>query len=66
MRCAIPRAAWVHGEGEYASIAWCDEPTVLLFATLAEAEQARAWIDQYACGSRCVHRHDVVRVEVPS
>ena len=33
MKCAIPKAAWIVGRGDYASIAWCDVPTVELYAT---------------------------------
>jgi hypothetical protein len=65
MACAIPRAAWVMGEGEYASIAWCHTPTVILWDTLAEAESAKAMIDSTGCGGRCYRRHEIVRVVVP-
>ena len=53
LRCAIPRAAWVHGEGEYATVAWCNQPTVLLCPTFEEAQAAKAGIDSTACGGRC-------------
>jgi hypothetical protein len=66
MKCAIPRAAWVLGDGPYACIAWCRVPTVTLFDTLDDAVKARAWIDATACGGRCQRRHQVVRVEVGS
>jgi hypothetical protein len=64
MRCAIPHAAWVVGEGEWALIAWCRTPTVTLWDTLEEAEQSRAWIDRYGCGGGCSHDHPIVRVQI--
>jgi hypothetical protein len=64
MRCAIPGAAWVLGEGEWALIAWCRTPTVTLWDTLEEAEQSRAWLDRWACGGACVRNHDIVRLQI--
>jgi hypothetical protein len=52
------------GSGEYASIAWCGSPTVILCHTLEEAEQLKAQIDSTACGGRCKGWHEIVRVEI--
>lgn len=62
MKCAVPRAAWVHGSGEYATVAWCGTPTVMLHGTLEQAVEAKAWIDSTGCGGRCKRRHQIVRV----
>jgi hypothetical protein len=62
MRCAIPRAAWVDGIGNFALIAWCDVPTVTLWKELAAAENQKAIIDRTGCGGRCSGRHQIVRV----
>jgi len=62
MECAIPRAAWVIGDGEYACIAWCRVATVILYRTLEAAQAGKAQIDSTGCGGRCQHRHEIVRV----
>jgi hypothetical protein len=63
MKCAIPKAAWIVGRGDYASIAWCDVPTVELYATQEDAERAKATIDRTGCGGRCQRRHEVVQIK---
>ncbi|MGD8214044.1 hypothetical protein [Aestuariimicrobium sp. Y1814] len=60
VRCMIPTAAWVMGEGHYATIAWCKVPTVTLHQHAADAQQARSQIDSIGCGGRCRGHHDVV------
>lgn len=65
MRCAVPRAAWVSGQGRYAVIAWCRVPTVTLWRTPEEAQRARRQIDSTGCGGGCSRRHDTVLVEIP-
>lgn len=61
-RCAVPRAAWVAGEGAYACIAWCRVPTITLFSDPEEAQKARELIDATACGGACTRRHEVVEL----
>lgn len=63
MRCMLPRAAWVHGEGQFALIAWCRVTTVTLWSTAEEAHKAREFIDGAGCGGRCTGRHEVVKLE---
>lgn len=41
-----PAAEWIIGDGHYASVARCGTVTVMLFATPAEAERAKALIDR--------------------
>ncbi len=62
MKCAIPRAVWIQGEGEYALIAWCRVPSVMLYPTRGPAEAAKGQIDQSACGHGCTGKHEIVRV----
>jgi hypothetical protein len=62
MKCAVPRAAWVMGSGEFATVAWCGTPTVELHDTLDQAVKAKALIDSTGCGGRCQRRHQIVRV----
>jgi hypothetical protein len=58
-----PRAIWIMGNGEYASVSYCRaQPTVMLFETLAEAERAKKAIDDTACGGRCMRRHEIVQL----
>lgn len=65
LKCAIPRAAWVMGSGEYASVAWCRTPTVILHRTPEEAVKAKHRIDATGCGGRCQRRHQIIRVVLP-
>jgi hypothetical protein len=65
IRCAIPRAAWVVGEGPFALVAWCRTPSVTLHEDLGSARQAKAGIDATGCGGSCSGNHDIVRIEMP-
>lgn len=60
MRCALPGAAWIDGEGEWALIAWCRAPTVTLWPDQASALDALGRLG--ACGGFCQRRHEVVHV----
>lgn len=62
VRCMIPKAAWVAGEGQYALIAWCDVPTVSLHDDLANAIEKKGFIDRTRCGGRCTGHHDIVQI----
>jgi len=60
MRCAIPNAEWIDGEGEWALIAWCRVPTVTLWPDQTSAQDA---LDRLGpCGGFCHRRHEVVHV----
>jgi hypothetical protein len=59
-----PLAVWIIGEGNYASVSLCDpRPTVMLFQSQAEAEIAKAQIDDTACCGGCTGRHEIVHLE---
>jgi hypothetical protein len=58
-----PRAIWIIGCGEYASVSHCDPGmTVMLFETLAEARIAKSQIDKTACGGGCRGLHSIVNL----
>jgi hypothetical protein len=59
-RAAWPRAEWIIGSGRYASVAHCDTTTVMLFATPAEADRAKDFIDRLGCGHACSVDHETV------
>jgi hypothetical protein len=40
-------------------VAYCDTTTVMLLATRAEADRAKAFIDQLACGHACRCGHEI-------
>lgn len=61
-----PDAEWIIGTGVYASVAYCDVTTVMLFATEAEAARAKAFIDRLACGHACRVEHELVRLAPPA
>jgi len=62
-RRAWPHAAWIIGDGPFASVAHCGVVTVILFRTLAEACRAKVMIDQGACGHACHGAHEVVGLD---
>ncbi len=55
-----PQAEWIAGNGRYASAAYCGTTTVMLFASLAEAEHAKSLIDSTGCGHACRAEHELV------
>src|SRR6266851_3700185 len=57
-----PRAAcrMDRRESRYASAAYCGTTTVMLFASLAEAEHAKSLIDSTGCGHACRAEHELV------
>jgi hypothetical protein len=60
------KAMWIDGRGEYASISDCPPgPTICLFATREEAEQAKDEIDRAGCGGSCLGAsgHTVVHLK---
>lgn len=59
-----PHAEWIIGSGKWASVASCDVLTVMLFATEAEADTSRAFIDRTGCGHACIRDHDVIALEI--
>jgi len=65
-RCIWNRAHWMLGNGHYATVSRCRGTTVALWATVEEAEAAKAAIDALACGGACVRRHEVIQLEMPS
>lgn len=54
-----PDAEWIIGHGRYASVARCETTTVILFATPAEADQAKTLIDRTGCGHACRGEHQI-------
>jgi hypothetical protein len=65
-KCIWPRAVWIHGDGEYASVAYCRNTTVWLHPNLEQANASLAWIDHFGCGGRCSRDHKVIRLELPA
>ena len=61
-RCTWPRAHWIAGGGQFASVAYCRGTTVMLWPTAEAAHEARRDIDAYGCGGACVRRHDVIEL----
>jgi len=54
------KAAWIHGDGQFALLAWCRVLTVTLWSTMAEAEENKRFIDTMACGGGCTRNHEIV------
>ncbi len=65
-RCSWPDAAWVWGEGRWATVTNCRGVTVMLHATLDDALAAVDAIDRKACGGGCQRRHEVVELVIPA
>jgi hypothetical protein len=66
--CIWKRAAWIAGDGPYASVSYCGVLTVALYPTADEALAAKRFIDRLACGHRCRREsgHEVVHLLDPS
>ena len=62
----FPNAAWITGNGPWASLAYCKVLTVCLYATREQAHAARAFIDQTGCGGGCYGDHRVINIEEPA
>ena len=58
-----PAAEWIIDNGHYASVACCGTTIVMLFATPAEAERAKALIDRTGCGHFCRREHEVTDLD---
>ncbi len=54
------KAAWIHGDGQYALLAHCRVLTVTLWSTSAEAGESKREIDRYACGGLCTGAHEII------
>jgi len=54
------KAAWIHGTGRYALLAWCGVLTVILPDDLAKAKARKRIIDKGGCGHACVRNHEIV------
>lgn len=64
VECVWPRSSWVAGWGVWVTVSRCRRTTttVHLWPTEAEARQGLEQIGAYGCGSRCVQRHQLVRL----
>lgn len=62
LRCAIRGTAWIEGDGEFALVAWCRQPTITLFGDPAGAETQLRTLNATGCGGRCIARHEVIAV----
>jgi hypothetical protein len=58
-------AAWIEGDGEWATLARCRFLTVDLYKTSEEAQTGKTWIDYYGCGEVSCH-HEVVHLALAS
>lgn len=63
VKCFLPKAAWVQGEGEFGFVSRCRTVTVSLYESLDEAVHARILADAYGCGPFCrKEKHELVRI----
>lgn len=54
-----PEAVWVHGDGRFAVLAYCNELTVTLHESIADAKASRDFIDRLGCGRCCGRVHGI-------
>lgn len=61
LECIHDGAAVIEGDGPFATISWCRAATtaITLWQTEAEADDARASLDQFRCGPTCYRHHEV-------
>lgn len=62
-KCMLPHLWWIHGEGQFAVVAWCCHVTVSLYDDEIEALEAHLALADIGCGRRCTGRHEVIRLE---
>lgn len=55
-RCLYRYAAWVSGEGRWATLAGCGVLTIKLHRTENEARLALGFLHAYGCGHRCAKK----------
>ncbi|GAI92523.1 unnamed protein product [marine sediment metagenome] len=58
------KAAWIHGDGQFALLAWCRVLTVTLYTTRTEAEEQKKEIDRTACGGLCTGDHEIIDLSI--
>jgi hypothetical protein len=58
-----PKAAWIDGDGPYASLAHCRELTVRLYPDQASAQRGKDFIDRLGCGGACYGHHEIVKIQ---
>ena len=56
-------AVWIMGEGRFAVLAHCGSLKVTLHKTREDAERAKDWIDDLACGGGCVKHHEIIDLQ---
>jgi hypothetical protein len=68
-KCIWPHHVWIDGDGPFASVAYCQTPSVryrtisvLLHATEAQARESLRLIDEAACGGGCQRDHALVKL----
>jgi hypothetical protein len=61
--CSFEEAIWTHGEGEYATLAYCRELTIMRHATLDRAIESKRMIDGGGCGGGCMRMHVIIRID---
>lgn len=63
-RAIWPAALSTWGDGSYALVSRCppEGVTVILCASLEDAEKRKSNIDRFGCGGQCRSKHDVVRL----
>ncbi|WP_157498323.1 hypothetical protein [Leifsonia sp. Leaf336] len=62
LNCALHNINWIHGNGNYAVIAWCNR-TITLWHERPLAQQALDIINADACGHRCRHNHELITID---
>jgi len=55
-----PRAAWIAGDGPYATVSDCPPLTVELHRTRAKADATLDFLTDCSCGHCCTGRHRIV------
>jgi hypothetical protein len=54
----------IHGDGQFALLAWCRVLTVTLWQTREEAEEQKKFIDRTGCGGFCSGDHEIIDLNI--
>lgn len=63
--CIFGGSIVVEGEGPFATVARCRVPSISLYATRAEAEDALAVLNTFYCGPGCYRNHEAAEIHLP-
>lgn len=70
-KCVWPKAAWISGEGPYATVTRCPHSvnlrgviTVMLHKSVEVAQHALREVNNTGCGGQCIKKHELIELRM--